>query len=264
MIRTPLATLKILLHDLGVRSGHTVMIHSALFSLGLIEGGIKGFYDTVMECLGPDGTLIVPTFTYSFRRDELFDVQETPSAVNIGVFSEFVRKQPEAVRCPDPLFSMAAIGPKAAHYMQRDGHACFGANSPYARLFDDNITFVAIGITYSTGLTGFLHIEHLAQVPYRLDILYTGTIRGSDGTEYTDSAMHYARNEDIYGATITDREPMGLAMEAAGVSTAVPYGHGKHMSLRGQDWLGFVGDQLTRNIYTMLDSSQYPHGIIPE
>jgi aminoglycoside 3-N-acetyltransferase len=263
MLRTSRAQLDELLGALGVAPGATVMLHSALFSLGLIEGGISGFYRAVRERLGPTGTLIVPTFTYSFRRQEVFDVRATPAARNIGVFSEFVRTQPDAVRLPDPLFSMAAVGARAAALMQRPGVACFGPGSPYGALFDADVRFVAIGITYSTGLAGFMHLERLANVPYRVDLPLHGLTRHLDGRELPDQAVHYARREDIYGNTLTDREPMGALLETRGVSTAVTYGHGRHLSLSGHGWREVVLTELAMDPFAMLDPRQYPGGVIP-
>jgi aminoglycoside 3-N-acetyltransferase len=253
MIRTSSVKLLEILSKLCLRSGENVMIHSSLFSLGLIENGINGFFEAVLEKIGPDGTLIVPTFTYSFRRGEVFDVLNTPSAKSIGIFSEFVRNQPSAVRCPDPLFSMAAIGPQANELMQRTGNNCFGINSTYQRLFESNVLFVAIGISYSTGLAGFMHLEKLANVPYREDMTFSGKSCGSDGSEYDDSAIHFVRNDSKFGGIITDREPMGKILEQKGVSRAISYGYGQHMALHGQEWEEVVLNELNINPFLMLD-----------
>jgi len=239
------------------------MLHSALFSLGLIEGGISGFYRTLLDYLGPEGTLIVPTFTYSFRRNEVFDVVNSPSAKSIGIFSEFVRIQPDAVRCPDPLFSMAAVGANAKEMMLRQSDACFGIGSTYARLFDANVLFMALGITYSTGLSGFMHIEKLAGVPYRKDEKLFGISRDVNGVELQDSAIHFARREDIFGATITNREPMGALLEENGASTVISYGYGRHLCLQADPWLNIVLSELEKNPLCMLDSTQYPDERIP-
>jgi aminoglycoside 3-N-acetyltransferase len=263
MIRTSYTKLKELLTTLGLRSGDNVMIHSALFSLGLIEGGITGFYKAVRETIGTDGTLIVPTFTYSFRRAEVFDVVNTPSSKEIGVFSEFIRNKPDSVRCSDPLFSKAAIGPQAKELMERPSANCFGKNSNYDKLFEKNVLFVALGITYSTGLTGFLHIEKIANVPYRDDFSFNGISRGLNGVEYDDRATHYLRNEKIYGDTITNRESMGELLEQKGVSTALSYGYGRHMALRGDAWRDAVITELQKKPFFMLDRNQYTNKEIP-
>jgi aminoglycoside 3-N-acetyltransferase len=254
VIRTSRTELKALLEALGIPEGGTVMLHAALFSLGIIEGGISGFYNVLREHIGTDGTLIVPTFTYSFRRNEMFDIVSTPSARNIGIFSEYVRKQEDAVRSADPLFSMAAIGSQSDFLMQRTSEASFGTSSIYDRLFSNNIYFLAIGITYSTGIAGFIHLEKIAQVPYREDVRLTGRSRNTYGIEFEDSVVHYARNEAIYGNARTDREEMGRILEAKRASTAVPFGYGRHICLRAQAWQEVVLHELNKNPFAMLDS----------
>jgi len=52
------------LYDLGIRPGDTVMMHSSYKSLGGIEGEAEGFFKAFMELLGPDGTLILPAFSF--------------------------------------------------------------------------------------------------------------------------------------------------------------------------------------------------------
>ena len=260
MIRTSYSRLLELFSSLGLRSGEKVMIHSALFSLGLIEGGINGFFQALRETIGVDGTLIVPTFTYSFRRGEVFDILNTPSANNIGVFSEFVRNQPSSIRSLDPLFSMVALGPQADELMKRSSYNCFGENSVYNTLFETDVLFVAIGITYSTGLAGFMHLEKLANVPYREDLPLSGVSRGLDGVDYNDQAIHFARKEKMYKETIINREPMGKLLEGIGVSHALSYGYGRHISLRGHKWQNAVLTELKKNPLFMLEKNQYPRG----
>lgn len=254
MIRTSLRELKALFEALGVPKGGAVMVHAALFSLGLIEGGISGFYNVLREHMGKDGTLIVPTFTYSFRRSELFDIVNTPSARNIGIFSEYVRKKDGVVRSADPLFSMAAIGPESDFLMQRTCEASFGTGSIYDRLFSNNVCFLAIGITYSTGLAGFMHLEKLAEVPYREDIRLTGRSRDNYGSEFDDSVVHYARNEKIFGNARTDREQMGRILEEKSASIAVPFGYSRHISLRAKAWQEVVLNELKKNPFAMLET----------
>ena len=54
------------------------------------RGGCETIYKTLRSFVGPTGTIIVPTFTYSYRRNEVFDVSRSVS-IN-GVFSEYIRK----------------------------------------------------------------------------------------------------------------------------------------------------------------------------
>jgi aminoglycoside 3-N-acetyltransferase len=263
MIRTSSEKLKEIFRDLGVRPGSALMVHSSLFSLGYIEGGVDGFYKTLINYLGPEGTLIVPAFTYSFRRNQIFDKLNSPPDKNIGVFSSLLLQKPNAFRSSDPMFSLAAIGARASELLERDSNLCFGTGSIYSRLFDENITFMAIGITYSTGLTGFVHLEKLAKVPYREDQEFSGISIADDGQAFQDSAIHYSRREDVFGSTITKREHVGSVLEKKGACRALTYGYGRHLCLEGHPWRDIVLDELEKNPFCMLDSSQYSNGRMP-
>lgn len=263
MIRTTKQDLINLFRALEINSGDTVVAHTALFSLGLIEDGVGGFYNSLRNVIGDNGTLIVPTFTYSFRRNEIFDIKNSASAKNIGVFSEYVRNRSTSVRSSDPIFSFSAIGPRATELMNRTSPVCFGNKSIYESLFDANSKFLAIGINYSSGLSGFMHLEKLANVPYRKDKEFLGISRNTYGHEFNDSAVHFVRNEETYGKVITDREPMGLILEEEGASIAINYGYGRHLCLKGHQWNDIVLRKLKENPFYMLDANQYCDKKIP-
>src|SRR3990167_4449912 len=129
MLITSKEKIREIFRHLKVMPGDDIMLHSSLVPFGKIEGSLDGFYDAVRDHLGQESTIIAPTFTLSFQRNQPFDIQETPSAKSIGCFSEFLRKRPNAVRSACPLFSMVAEGPKASYLMRRDSINCFGVGS---------------------------------------------------------------------------------------------------------------------------------------
>ena len=104
------------LRALGLGPGDMVQVHSALSSFGYVEGGAGTVVDAFVEVLGPEGTLMVPTFNHGSRSafddaDEIYD-PETTRSVN-GAVTEAVRKRPEAHRSMHPTHPYAAIGPRA-------------------------------------------------------------------------------------------------------------------------------------------------------
>ena len=229
-----------LLSHLGIDRGQIVMIHSALFTLGRIEGGLQGFYEAVRNSIGEEGTLIVPTFTYSYRRKQIFDVYNSKTSREIGVFAEFVRQIPGAVRSLDPLFAMSAIGPKADELMGRTSHNCFGAGSIYERLFAEQTSFVGVGITYGSGLTAFLHLERLADVGYRHEMKFDGVTIGYEGVCDNDWAIHFVRDEESYPNIRSDRSVIGARLEETKISKAVDFGSGHHFAIPAQGFRDFV------------------------
>ena len=106
MITTTKLEVQNILKQLGVASGDILMLHSSTYSLGQIEGGLSGLLNAIIDYVGEDGGLIVPTFSYSFRRNEVFDVKNTVASNDMGAFSEFVRNSHLSFRSADPLFSI--------------------------------------------------------------------------------------------------------------------------------------------------------------
>src|SRR3989338_8744593 len=81
----------------GIKNGDTLMVHADLARFGKLRNIInkKEFVDVFIEAflkvIGKEGTLIVPTFTYSFCKNEIYDPDNTPSTVNF-VFTEGISK----------------------------------------------------------------------------------------------------------------------------------------------------------------------------
>lgn len=184
-----------LMRDLGVGAGDRISVAAFIPAIGLVEDGLPGLYAGLRDAVGREGTIIVPTFTASYRRGEIFDVRNS-RCIN-GALSEYVRTLPEAVRSLDPLFSMAAAGPDAGLLMARTGPNCFGEESVYETLFEQGVKFLGLGVDWDQGYSFFMHLERLARVPFRLDLHLSGVTRDADGREFEDEAIHYARNEDM-------------------------------------------------------------------
>ena len=78
----------------GLKTGQTVFSHSNIGFFGIpAEGNNRQIADrTVLEAflevLGDAGTLVVPTFSYSFCKGEVFDPDATPSTC--GAWSEYI------------------------------------------------------------------------------------------------------------------------------------------------------------------------------
>ena len=130
------AELKQTLSGLGVRAGMRLIVHSAFSSFhDEVEGGPEGFCRALMEILTPEGTLLMPTFTFKVYSGKVkpFDHLNTPS--DTGIVTEVFRKMPGVYRSADPCHSTAAWGKDAWWYV-KDHHKVptVSAECPIGRL----------------------------------------------------------------------------------------------------------------------------------
>lgn len=193
MKRTRYEDLDALLAKLDVGAGDRVCVHAFVPSLGVVEGGPATIADVILRRIGERGTLIVPTFTASYRRGEIYDLRESKSFN--GAFSEHVRIRDGAVRSLCPFFSMVALGADADSLMERRTPNCFGAGSVYENLFANGVKFLGLGIGWDQGYSFFMHLERIASIPSRREETFHGRTRLVSGKLVEDRAVHFVRVE---------------------------------------------------------------------
>ena len=184
------------LNDAGIESGDTVFTQVGFGFLGVpkdcltTEDTCKMILDSFLTVLGKDGTLLVPTYTYSFCENQVFDVQNTPST--IGSFTEYFRVQKNVIRSQDPIFSVAGLGPKAVELLTKLPHTCFGKDSVYQRLeqIHGKICMIGLELHYNTFRK---HIEEMVGIPARFIKKFSGKIK-NDKTTSKETWSYYVRH----------------------------------------------------------------------
>lgn len=156
---------------LGIQRGDTLLMHSSLRSFGHVEGGANAVLDGILDVLGPEGTLVVPTLTgyegLSVENPPHVDLR-TAACWN-GLIPETLRRYPQAIRSVHPTHSCAAVGGYAGDLTR--GHALSptpcGVTSPYFRVAQTGGWIVLAGCDLSV-CTTFHTVEELANVDYHL------------------------------------------------------------------------------------------------
>jgi len=251
MIRTSKKKFKDILNYFDIREDSYLIVHSSLFVLGSIEGGAKTVFDELIKKFGKQGTVIVPTFTYSFRRKQLYDVNKSITDPNIGILSENFRKHKNSYRNLDPIFSFAAIG-KDKDIILRKSNKCFGKNSVFDNLFNKNAKIISIGVEFTHGITEFLHVERLANVFYRYERTFTGQIIDHQKKKFRDKAVHFVKKENFFKKYKSERECFGEVLINKGICKILKYGYGKIFTIDTQNFLEFTFDKLKKKPDLML------------
>src|SRR5438105_8732253 len=236
------------IQDVGIQPGDTVSLQVSLGRLGLPADVERNYaalshfvIDAFVEMLGPNGTLVVPTYTYSVGRGQVYEVETTPSS--IGEFPEVFRNRPKVIRSRDPMMSSAAFGPKAATVLRTISRSCYGEGSTFHRLRDLNGTICTLGISLYWA-TFRHHIEEIAGVPFRFAKSFTGIVR-EQGLDAEETWSYFA------APVIDNCQPNGLPLERKardeGLARIAPVGRGEIMAINARDYFEFGLEELRRN-----------------
>lgn len=154
------------LQKLPIRAGDILLVHSSLKSAGYVEGGADTVIDALLETVGKEGTLVMPTlamqdFNHAYRDWHM----DRPS--DVGYITEVFRKRKESLRSDQATHSVAAQGAKA-EYLTRDhttgkprygtyGNTPFSHASPWQRMYEENakVLFFGCGLDKNT----FKHLQ---------------------------------------------------------------------------------------------------------
>jgi aminopeptidase-like protein/aminoglycoside N3'-acetyltransferase len=223
------------LQELGARPGDVVMLHVNAAALGLHAEGDTAhaaLLDAVRSALGPEGTILVPTYTFSFCRQEEFDPATTPTtggpwSPSAG-FLEYFRRLPDVVRSGDPIHSIAGQGPRAAALLAGVPPTCFGEGSVFHRLVEADALICMIGLGLEEATLRH-HTEEIVGVPFRYRKLFTGRVRENG---------ELRKRGWVYNVRILAENgyPDGRRLEAAalerGIARRVTVGSGTAIGIR--------------------------------
>jgi aminoglycoside 3-N-acetyltransferase len=163
--------------EAGVEKSDILVVHSNIsrfLKLDLPDTGQRlGIFLEALLNAVPAGTVVVPTFSYRFCRTGIFNIDTTLSEV--GLFSEFVRRDARALRSTHPIFSFAAIGPDSGFLCRNLSRSSYGAGSIFERLYVGDAKLLHFDVTVADSCT-FAHFpEQSVGVPYRYSKYFRGT-----------------------------------------------------------------------------------------
>jgi len=237
------------LRTVGLGRGDTVYTHVSTGRLGLPEGGdsteyaCQLLYDAIREVLGVEGTLLVPTYTLSVGRRELYDVQNTPGTT--GPFTELVRSMPGAIRSGNPMSSVAGIGPKAGYFLSDLPHTTYGVGSVFDRMRHHGVKICNIGVTLYWA-TFLHHIEEMVMVPYRFKKLFSGWIRDNGELRY-EHWKYYAAI--LVHNCLADGRPIDRIVRESVICRAQPLGRGEILCLRSDEYFKLACEEFRKNAW---------------
>jgi aminoglycoside 3-N-acetyltransferase len=123
----------------GVGAGDVVMVHTSLSSFGRVDGGADAVIDALLEVTGPDGLVVMPTFTNCRvapekpESPEPYDPRSSSCRRRTGIVADTFRQRPGVERSLHPTHSLAAGGAKSAEFVSGGENRTFDPAGPYGR-----------------------------------------------------------------------------------------------------------------------------------
>jgi aminoglycoside N3'-acetyltransferase len=171
------AALTAQLHELGVRQGDVLLVHTSFRAVRPVDGGPAGLIAALRHALGPEGTLVMPS--WGSDDDTPFDPALHPASPDLGIVADTFWRLPGVVRSRH-VFAFAAAGPAAASItsdpLPLPPHL---PASPVGRVHDLDGKVLLLGVGHDADTT--LHLAELkAGVPY--GVPRHCTVLGADGS----------------------------------------------------------------------------------
>jgi aminoglycoside 3-N-acetyltransferase len=222
------------LADLGVEPGGVLLVHTSFRAVRPVEGGPAGLIDALRTALGPDGTLVMPSWTGDDSTP--FDPRTTPTATDLGVVADTFWRMP-GVRRSAHVFAFAATGPHADRItvdpLPLPPHRL---ESPVGRVYELGGQVLLLGVGHDSDTT--LHLaELMADVPYRIPKQITVLEHGRPVRLDYGENDHCCQRFGLADAWLRDR---GLQSEGR-------VGNAHARLVRSRDVVGVAREQLARD-----------------
>ena len=148
--------------------------------------------DSVIDIIGPEGTILIPTFNWDFCKGKAFDIRKSPSQT--GSIGKVALKRNDFKRTQHPIYSFAVWGSGAEELASMENRSSFGADGPFAwcRYHDTKNVFIDVECQHS--YTFVHYVEEMIGVPYRYLKNFTAEYIDEDGNKSTRTYCMHVRD----------------------------------------------------------------------
>ena len=244
--------------ELGVEKGQSIEVHTSLSSLGFVCGGPQVVIEALLESVGEEGTIMMPTQTWKnldpttgvhweepeewwqIIRDNwpAYDKNITPTNT-MGAVAEMFRKWPGAMRSDHPARSVAAWG-KHAEYLtsNHDISNIFGEGSPLGKLYELDGYVMLIGTGYDKNTS--IHLADVrAEYPGKHNCIEHSAVMENGERVWKAYETLFVDGEDF--------EEIGEAFEKVCPVKKITLGNGMIRLMKQRDIVDFAVKWIEKN-----------------
>lgn len=237
------------LRNLGLRPGDAAMMHASLSQLGWIDGGAATVVESVLDAMGPDGTLLTPAFTAGLWNDALVmpDCRDTCPAdlcpsqhpSHEGAIPNAALARAGRLRSCHPTHSWVGNGPQAEALLRghRDSPTFCGTGNPFEPLVELDGGLLTLGVGVDR-ITLWHYFEDVWQLPYL-------------GVKHP-RARHVSHCAEGRRIQYEFPELMQEVIRACGLIHEGPVGRGRGGLIRARTFRDFLATILTDDSYCLV------------
>jgi aminoglycoside 3-N-acetyltransferase len=201
------------LNQFDIQQGDTLFISSDIVELFEYEyrkthkmPRVNELIDALIAKVGPEGTLIVPTYNWGFCKGETFDWEKTPCKT--GSIGTTCLKRKDFKRTKHPIYSCAVYGKDQDYLCSIDYKSSFGSDSVFAYLDKHHAKNLIIGMGLKNSFTFMHYSEQLSgKATYRYIKDFTADYIDEHKEKSTRTYSMFVRDLDL------DVQNMGVLLE---------------------------------------------------
>ncbi|MDD3839419.1 MAG: AAC(3) family N-acetyltransferase [Clostridia bacterium] len=157
--------------NLGIEKEDKLFVHSSLKSIGDVDGGADVLIDALIDIVGEQGLIVMPTFTFSYvgrvEQGKSVPFNNLKSPADTGKISDTFWRREGVYRSKHPTHSVAAWGKDAKNFVQDHGSDTyeFEKGTPLHKLAMQGGKVLLIGLDQTSNSMIYI-AETLAGLPY--------------------------------------------------------------------------------------------------
>lgn len=246
------------LWEAGAGPGQVVMAHTSLSSFGFVCGGAQAVIEALLETVGEEGTVMMPTQSwknldpasgvhgdvpeewYPVIRENwpAYDREITPTNT-MGAVAEMFRRWPGVLRSDHPARSVAAWGKHAAYLTEgHDLSNIFGDGSPLGKLYELDGTVLLLGVGYDKNTS-----LHLADARAE----YPGKRMSRESSAVWENGKRVWKTYETLLVDGEDFEEIGRAFEEEHTVNKVLLGNGVVRGMKQRELVDFAVEWIEKN-----------------
>lgn len=246
------------LEAVGLGKDDIVMVHTSLKSMGYVCGGAQVVIEALIEVVGENGTIMMPTQSWKnldpetgvhWDADEsewqiirdnwpAYDKKITPTNT-MGAVAEMFRSWPGSIRSDHPARSVCAWG-KYAEYLTKNHELSniFGEGSPIAKLYELDAKVLLLGVGYDKNTS--IHLaDARAEYPGKHDCIEHSAIMENGVRVWKEYKTLFVDGEDF--------EEIGKAFEKENNFTCGKIGDADIKLMRQRDIVDYSVKWIEKN-----------------